>query len=119
MPPSRTGTGELMSPELEKKLQEQYQAVAGLYRAGQIDENTYYKCLVCLAFEYGQDDQVHRAAAIIQGIPLAYFRDSQPKQMQEDHQYAVCAYTLALRLVRGGIVHVGAKVTPNMGSASA
>lgn len=108
-----------LTPELQKQIQDQLAAVTGMYRNGQVVADTYHKCLVAIAYEYAVADEALRAAAIIQAIPVEYFKDVQPQQMREDPNYCIVAYETAMALVQGGVVHLGPKVLTNQPAASA
>lgn len=109
-----------LTPDDEKAIEEQVAALNDLHREGKLDANTYYKNLVLTAHEYSSRGAALKAAAVVQGIPLEYFRQVQRKQMTEDPVYAKQAYTLALALVAEGLIHMSAYVPEvNMPAASA
>lgn len=103
----------------DKKLQEEIAALGDLNRAGTLDANTYFKMLVGIAYQYAKLDAHVKAAAVMQGVPLDYFREVQRRHMAEDAEYASQAYELALSLVQNGLVHLGPKPRANMPVASA
>lgn len=109
----------MLTPEVEKAIQETITVVTAMFKAGQIDSDVYYKALVCTAYEFTAAGVPLRAAAIVQQIPIEYFQAVQRQQMQDDSNYALVAYELALSLVHGGLVHLGPKVSPTMPAASA
>jgi hypothetical protein len=108
-----------LTPELEKQIQESVAAVTNMFRQGVLPAATYYKALVCLAYEYSVAGEQLRCLALLQGIPLEYYREDQGKQMLEDPQYAHIGFTIAKNLLEGGYVHLGPNVIPTMPPAKA
>lgn len=119
MPQRLKGSEEMLSPDEEKKLDESLVALTNLYRDNQIEPNSYYKCLVCLAYEFAIADKGLRAASIAQGIPVDYFKGVLRKQMQEDANFAYLTYTLSLCLLEQGLVHLGSAIPATMPAARA
>jgi hypothetical protein len=108
-----------LTEEMAKLIQDQLVAVQQLRRDEKIDENVYHKCMVAIAYEYAVRDEGLRAAALIQTIPIEYFRNVQPQQMRDDPAFCTIAFVTAMKLVKDGFVEIGPKLVINQGPANA
>lgn len=70
--------------------------------SGRLPDEVYYKCLVCLAYEYASHKYIEEVVALITQIPTEYFGPISTKQMEEDYSFKVCAEAVAQVLVNAG-----------------
>jgi hypothetical protein len=108
-----------MDSEKEKQLEFSMSAMTNLFRENKVDRDTYCKMMVITAFEFANAGEQIRAASIISMLPLDYFKNVQKSQMEADTDYAYMAYSLALSMVQGGFVHLGASLRPTQAPAMA
>jgi hypothetical protein len=108
-----------MTPEMEKQIEEQLAAVTGMYRNKQLEPDLYYKCLLCVAYEFSAQGEHLRALSISHGVPLEYFQGPHQQQMREDQNFATVSYLLAMALFQQGFIHLGPKVSSTMPPARA
>lgn len=109
-----------MDPQVQQQVEKSLAAVTQMYRDKQLPAEQYYKCVLCLAYEFSSGDDHLRAASMAQTIPLEYYRETQRQQMIEDPNFAYISYTLALNLFQAGLVHLGgATPSSTMPAASA
>lgn len=94
-----------MTDETRKQCEDALAAIADMRKQGIMPEHSYFKSLVCLAYEFAIADEQLRAATLVQTIPLSYFTSGiQAQQMADDENYLYVAYTMAKALVDCGIV---------------
>lgn len=81
-----------------------------MHRTGALPDEVYHKFLVSLAYEFSQADEVLRAVALLQSVPVEYFQNSLITQMKEDSNFAHVAYSVAKAVHDSGVSLSDAKL---------
>lgn len=81
-----------------------FRQVVKMHMDGSMPTDVYYKCLICLAYEYIQNDDHQIAIILIHKCPPEYFEKVQPDQVKEDKAYADVVTLLAYKLIQMGLV---------------
>lgn len=92
----------MISDEGDKLLKENLAVLHQLRQMGQIDDDKYFKGVVCIAYEYAVNDSIASAIALLAMVPEAYYKLVQPTQVLEDGVYWEVASELARLLVAKG-----------------
>jgi hypothetical protein len=74
------------------------------YRGNVISIELYYKFLVSFAYEYAVAGYADEAMTMILGIAPSYFKNTQPRQMDEDPEYLKVAEKVAETLAYAGVL---------------
>ena len=91
-----------INEEGDRLLKQNLAILAGMRQNRQIDDATYFKGVVCIAYEYAVNDSLSSALALLSLIPEVYFRVAQPQQLSQDNTYWEVASELATILVAKG-----------------
>lgn len=75
-----------------------------LHADGVIDDNLYFKCLVSLAYEYSENQELEQSARLVFTCPPEYYQSVLPIQVREDKQYRDCVIRLTYYLVKAGYI---------------
>lgn len=90
--------------DVHEYVRKSVEALKSLKNQGKIDENSYYKMIVCVSSEYIAQHMFDEAADLIRTIPSTYFEKEQREQMLEDEEYATVAVSIAKKLHDAGKV---------------
>lgn len=93
----------MISDEGDEILKDNLAVLAQMRSGGRIDDDTYFKGVVCLAYEYGVNDSMASCVALLALVPETYYRLAQPLQLATDDAYWVVANGLAKLLVAKGL----------------
>src|SRR5258706_10013852 len=91
-----------MDAKVETACREVLAALKDLHDVGAIDDPTYYKGIVAIAYEYATDDDLGAAVGLLLKAPASYYLNDQAKQLAEDPDYAEVCRVLVKKLVMGG-----------------
>lgn len=69
-----------------------------MYESGTIQPASYYKGVVCVAYEYACVDDLDQAQSLLMCVPMAYYRSVQKQQVAEDPNYKKVVSGLARKL---------------------
>jgi hypothetical protein len=94
----------MMPEDLRKRLDDTYAAMRDMFSKGQIEANTYYKTLVCIAYEYAMDEELDVAVSLLDECAVGYFGAPIMEQMDADPAFLEVATVLANALVEHGVV---------------
>lgn len=102
-----------MDAEIKGRCEQQFKILQDLRRTMSIDNNSYYKCLVCLSFEYINGDDINYGLFLLNQCPPVYFKEVQFRQMKEDAMYSDTVVRLAALVQRRGLVeYISDSLTP-------
>lgn len=102
--------------EVDKALQ----VVEQLRKTEVMGQDVYHKCLVSIAYEYVMADLLEEGLMQLSRVPADYYRDVQPRHMEDDSMYRDLVVILAYRLIQAGVVENSDPVsTPTMPMARA
>ena len=83
------------------------------------DDATYGKLMVMHAYEWVAIQEIGTAVEVLRELPLSYFQEIQPGQMDSDRQFRDISYLVAHALVVAGVVDLGPKIVPTQAEAKA
>ncbi len=90
-----------------EQVQKGLEVLEQLHDGHGIDDAVYHKCLVCLVADCFRNAAVASGLELLKKVPVSYYREQQPLQLQQDPLYAVTAAYVAEVLVAQGYVDEG------------
>lgn len=103
----------------DKEVESVLMDVEEMYRMGAMPQEAYHKCMVSLAAEYLEHDDLDRCLELLNKCPPSYYMETQPQQADEDSMFAEVVIKMAYKLVKMGVVGMDLDVEPNMPEAEA
>jgi hypothetical protein len=86
------------------KLDRALDAIDRLHESKALNDDVFNKCLVSLAYEYLQVEEVQFALVILNRVPALYYEKIQLAQMEDDPLYNKLVIYLAYKLIQVGVV---------------
>ncbi|GAC1697158.1 MAG: hypothetical protein NVS9B9_19730 [Ktedonobacteraceae bacterium] len=90
-----------MPPDYEKELVTMYADLKEMLKSGQITKPTFYKGVLCLAYEHATFSDYEDASALVKTIPEDYFFTEHIPQMKADEEFAEISEYLSKFLTKG------------------
>lgn len=69
-----------------------------------IDEKTYFKFLINIAYDYLLENRLSRASVLIQNVSNKYIENEMIQQCEEDEEFFQVCYELAQKHLKHGII---------------
>lgn len=110
----------MISDDGDQILKDNLAILSEMHKAERIDDATYFKGVVCLAFEYAVNDSMASAVALLGMVPEVYYKLTLPTQLPADDPYWGIVSELASLLVSKGLAGLESEdVKPTQAPAKA
>lgn len=86
------------------KIDTALETVEKIHNFGAMADDVFFKCLTSLAYEYVMVEELDIGLMLLNRCGGDYFKDVQPKQMDEDEKYRELVIRLAYKLIQFGVV---------------
>jgi hypothetical protein len=77
-----------------------------------MSESSFYKSMVCLAYESSVDNDIPSTMALLSLCPTGYFRSETHREQLKDPLYREVAEWLSTKLVSSGFLELGSMILP-------
>lgn len=78
--------------------------VEELFDLKAIDEAVYCKCMVSLAFEFSENQELDACMQLLHRCTPAYYKEPLNTQMTEDGMFRDCVIRMVYNLIRAGYI---------------
>jgi len=106
-----------MDADLRTRSIDSIKAMRDLHKNGQIDDSTFYKSMVCLAYEFALGEEKTWVTKLLLEVPISYYKDTQAQQCMDDPDYAELCLELSKLLILYGMVDMGPVINQPPGVA--
>jgi hypothetical protein len=91
-----------LTDDLKKLLENNLYVLQALHKRGDLDETSYCKGIVCVAYEFALNGGIPTAVSLLSGLPERYYRTAMREQLSADTAFWEVGDKLAILLVEAG-----------------
>jgi hypothetical protein len=108
----------MMDATIRAQAEQLLAACREMHQKGELPDKAYYKCVVCVAFEYLLGQETDEGMTVLFLCPPSYFKNEMEAQMREDPAFAKIGQLVYDILEAKGLLDLSSDLKPTQPMAT-